>query len=144
MGWQAEQVFQSFNLTSAQQAEFDAVITKLDSYFVPKWNIIYQRTKFYQRSQMPGESVEACLRCLHERAESCDFVEKEEENIRDRIIAGMYDKELSLKLKLEQMSTLTLSKTVEMTRMREMLKTQVVPEVSHVTSQKHFSRCKLF
>ena len=95
MGRQAEQVLKSFNLTSAQQAEFDTVITKLDSYFVPKRNIICQRTKFYQRSQMPGESVEALLRCLHELAESCDFGEKEEENIRDRIIAGMSDKELS-------------------------------------------------
>ena len=144
MGWQAEQVFKSFNPTSAQQAEFDTVITKLDSYFVPKQNIIYQRTKFYQRSQMPGESVEAFLRCLHELAESCDFGEKEEENIPDRIIAGMSDKELSLKLQLKQLSTLTLSKTVEMARMHELVKTQVAPEVSHVTSQKHFSRGKPF
>ena len=93
---------------------------------------------------MPGESVEAFLRCLHELAESCDFGEKEEENIRDRIIAGMSDKELSLKLQLEQLSTLTLSKTVEMARMRELVKTQVAPEVSHVTSQKHFLRGKPF
>ena len=93
---------------------------------------------------MPGQSVEAFLRCLHELAESCDFGEKEEENIRDRIIAGMSDKELSLKLQLEQLSTLTLSKTVEIARMRELVKTQVASEVSHVTSQKHFSRGKPF
>ena len=65
-----------------------------------------------------------CFVCnLHELAANCRFEECETENIRDRLISGMSDKEMSLKLQLEQ-DDLTLIKAVEMARHKEMVKAQ--------------------
>ena len=61
---------------------------------------IHERALFYQRSQQPGESVEAFVRSLHELAAHCRFEEKESEHVRDRLISGMLDKDMSLKLQL--------------------------------------------
>ena len=155
MGRQAEQIYKTFNFDvndsansspsgelaqalaapSDMRNDFEFVIKQYDNYFVPQRNVIYQRTKFHQRAQLPGESTEAYIRNLRELAEFCNFKDKEDENIRDRFIAGITDKELSLKLQLEQ-DNLTLVKAVEMARMREMVKTQLTPEVNHVKFQR--------
>ena len=62
------------------------------------------------------------IRSLHELAENCDFGNKAEQ-IRDRVVIGIRDKELSEKLQL--LPDLTLDKACEMTRNSELVKTQV-------------------
>ena len=110
MGRQAENIFKSFRFESPEPSDidpvavepkdnFDIVLEKFDQYFVPKRNTIPERTLFYQRSQQPGESVEAFVRNLRELAAHCRF-EEENEHIRDRLISGMLDKEMSQKLQL--------------------------------------------
>ncbi|XP_030213431.1 uncharacterized protein LOC115544562 [Gadus morhua] len=69
---------------------------------------------FHRRSQLQGESVEAFVRHLYELAEYCDFGIAKDEHIRDRIVVGILDSELSQKLQLE--SDLTLEKAISMTR----------------------------
>ena len=132
MGRQAENIFKSFTFdpppapTDADpnpldpKDNYDVVLKKHDAYFVPKRNTIYERAKFYQRTQEPGESIECFVCKLHELAANCRFEERETENIRDRLISGMSDKEMSLKLQLEQ-DDLTLVKAVEMARHKEMV-----------------------
>lgn len=68
---------------------------KLDNYFMPKVNVIHERVRFYQRVQKQGESVEELIRSLHELAETCAFGEAKSKNIRDRLVIGVLDKELS-------------------------------------------------
>ena len=143
MGRQAENIFKSFTFdpppdpTDANpnpldpKDNYDVVLKKYDAYFVPKRNTIYERAKFYQRTQEPGESIECFVRNLHELAANCRFEERETENIRDRLISGMSDKEMSLKLQLEQ-DDLTLVKAVEMARHKEMVKAQNETKVDAV------------
>ena len=143
MGRQAENIFKSFTFdpppapTDADpnpldpKDNYDVVLKKYDAYFVPKRNTIYERAKFYQRTQEPGESIECFVRNLHELAANCRFEERETENIRDRLISGMSDKEMSLKLQLEQ-DDLTLVKAVEMARHKEMVKAQNETKVDAV------------
>ena len=71
------------------------------------------------------------MRNLHELAANCRFEERETENIRDRLLNGMSDKEMSLKLQLEQ-DDLTLVKAVEMARHKEMVKAQNETKVDAV------------
>uniref|UniRef100_A0AAV2MD64 Uncharacterized protein n=1 Tax=Knipowitschia caucasica TaxID=637954 RepID=A0AAV2MD64_KNICA len=82
---------------------------KKTEHFVPKRNVIHDRACFYKRVQKPGESVEA-------------FVPREE-HIRDRIVVGIMDKELSRKLQL--MSDLTLTLTIQNVRQSEEVAAQV-------------------
>lgn len=132
MGRQAEHIFKSFKFGPTPAAtddnphpvnpkdDFETVMKMFDDYFVPRKNTIHERTKFYQRSQQTGESVESFVRSLHELAAHCNFGEKEDEHIRDRLIAGMSDKELSRDLQMEQ-ENLTLAKAVDTARYKELV-----------------------
>ena len=142
MGRQAENIFKSFRFESPEPSDidpvavepkdnFDIVLEKFDQYFVPKRNTIHERTLFYQRSQQPGESVEAFVRNLRELAAHCRF-EEENEHIRDRLISGMLDKDMSQKLQLEQ-DDLSLEKAVDSARHCELVKSQNESKVNFVT-----------
>ena len=132
MGRQAEHIYKSFKFDPVPAAtaavphpvdpkdDFKTVLQKFDDYFVPRKNTIHERTKFYHRTQQEGESVECFVRNLHELAEHCSFAEKEDEHIRDRLIAGMLDKVLSRDLQMEQ-ETLTLQKAVDTARHKELV-----------------------
>ena len=72
--------------------------------------------------QNSGETVEGFIRSLHELAENCDFGNKSEQ-IRDRVVIGIRDKELSEKLQL--LPDLTLDKACEIARNSELVKSQV-------------------
>ena len=62
------------------------------------------------------------MRHLYELAEYCDFGIAKDEHIRDRIVIGILDSEVSQKLQLE--SDLTLEKAISMTRQFDLIKTQ--------------------
>ena len=68
--------------------------------------------------------MEAFVRSLHELAAHCRFEEKESEHVRDRLISGMLDKDMSLKLQLEQ-DNLTLEKAMDSARHCELVKARM-------------------
>ena len=101
-------------------------------------NTIHERTRFYQRVQQKGESVEHFVRNLHDIAAHCNFGEKEQEHIRDRLIAGMSDKELSRDLQMEQ-DAMTLSTAVDRARHKELVMataTEPATEVNTISKGK--------
>ena len=153
MGAEAEKVFLSFGLSTtpavlapaaaegqpevpAEADNFDIVLQKFDDYFIPKRNIIYERAKFHQRVQHVGESAQSFYRSLTELADTCDFVNKDEE-IWDRLVIGILDKEISVEL--QSKADLTLKHAVDRIRSSEMLKGQnkvdTVPRVDQVSGQ---------
>ena len=150
MGREAEKIYSSFQLattvpgpaTDADAAaaaaaaaavpdadNFDLVMKRFDAYFIPKHNIIHERAKFHLRVQQAGENGESFYRSL---MELCDFKDKNEE-IRDRLVIGILDKELLLELQLK--ADLTLENCVDRVRNSEMVKRQneVVKGVDHVS-----------
>ena len=68
-----------------------------------------------------GRSVEEYIRHLYELSEYANF-EDRESSIRDRLILGLLDQELSEKLQLE--SELTLAKATQIARQSELVKQQ--------------------
>ena len=66
-----------------------------------------------------GRSVEEYIRHLYELSEYANF-EDRESSIRDRLILGLLDQELSEKLQLE--SELTLAKATQTARPSELVK----------------------
>ena len=73
----------------------------------------------YQKSQLSGESDELYIRSLHDLARYCNFGEHQSDNVRDRLIVGMTNKELPQKLRMEQ-DDLTLEKTAGKARNLEL------------------------
>ncbi|XP_041638494.1 ral GTPase-activating protein subunit beta-like [Cheilinus undulatus] len=123
MGKGAEPIFSTFTLTEEDNEDYNgAVIKMFDEHFVPKRNIIHERACFHRRSQRQGESVEPFMRHLYELAEHCEFGAAKEKQIRDRIVIGITDNDVSQKLQLEP--DLTLEKAVSIARQSELIKVQ--------------------
>lgn len=57
---------------------------------------MYVRAQFNQRTQKDEESVDDFITDLHNLAKKCEFDPLEDELIRDRIVAGMNNTELSI------------------------------------------------
>jgi len=77
MGTEAEQVFESFIFTNdGDNEKFDPVITvmaKFDAHFVPKTNVIHERSTFNKCVQQAGETVESFVRRLFELSTNCNY-----------------------------------------------------------------------
>jgi len=124
MGSEAENIFKSFTFTEEAHANnYKIVLEKFDGYFFPKRNVIHERAVFHQRVQRPGELAETFIRALYDLSEHCEFGQCRDENIRDRIVVGIQDKEQSRKLQL--MSDLTLAQTIQSVRQSETVNMQV-------------------
>ena len=111
MGDEAEKVYKGFKFAAeADKNDYDKVLQKFDDHFNPKKYVIHQRVCFYQRVQNAGETAEAFIRDLYSLAEKCDFGTSRDDNIRDKIVVGILDKEVSQKLQMEDKLTLEIAK----------------------------------
>lgn len=122
MGEKAEDIFTSFNLSVADQVKYDVVIKRFTDHFIVKRNTIFERAQFNQRIQREGESVNDFITALYSLAEHCEYGTLHDELVRDKIVVGIRDKNLSEKLQLD--SELTLSKAIEKVRLSESVKKQ--------------------
>ena len=125
---ETEHVYKSFTLAEGDEKKFDVILDKFDEHFVPKRNVIHERARFYQRNQRQGETVEWFVRSLYEIAEHCDFTTSRVQQIRDRIVAGILDKNVSQKLQLR--ADLTLEAAIQIARQSEMVKSQITDQSS--------------
>ena len=55
MGYQAEDILMSFRLLEADGKKYGVVKEKFKSHFIKCHNKIYERARFNQRKQLPGE-----------------------------------------------------------------------------------------
>ncbi|GBM57176.1 hypothetical protein AVEN_55066-1 [Araneus ventricosus] len=122
MGDQAEDIFSSFDLSETEQDHFDIVLKKFNDHFVVKKNTIFERTQFNKRVKLDGESVNTFITALYTLAEYCEYGVLHDELIRDRIVVGIYNKNLSEKLQLD--ADFTLTKVIESVRLSEVVKEQ--------------------
>ncbi|GFR95789.1 Pol polyprotein [Elysia marginata] len=134
MGKEADKIFTQFldiedGVTTDKHGEaenkFNKVLKLFDDYFVPKRNVIYERAKFHCTIQKPTQKVESFVIELHQFAEHCLFqsTSVRDESMRDQLVFGLKDKELTRKLQLE--SDLPLQKAVDMARNFETIDSQV-------------------
>ena len=122
MGDTADDILHSFQLSQDDSKKYDVVKAKFESHFVQKQNVIYERAKFNLRKQEEGETVDLFITALYGLAEHSDYGNLHDQLIRDRIVVGIRDANLSKKLQLD--SLLTLSKAVQQARKVEAIKQQ--------------------
>ena len=77
---------------------------------------------FYSRSQQADETIESYVRKLYELSENAQFHDREE-SIRDRLVLGIRDRELSEKLQLQ--ADLTVDQAIQQARQSELVKQQL-------------------
>ncbi|UYV69722.1 hypothetical protein LAZ67_7000457 [Cordylochernes scorpioides] len=122
MGDNADDILLSCKIASDQLENYDKVIECFESHFIPRRNIIYERTRFNQRCQQEGEKVNEFITALHSLAEHCNFEMLHDELIRDRIVVGVRDRALSERMQLD--TDLTLVKATLMAKQLESVKEQ--------------------
>ena len=122
MGPKADDVFQSFRLSKADGKKYKTVKDKFDNYFIVCRNTIHKCAKFNRQQQGETESVDEFITDLYTLAKYCQYGELQDELIRDRIVVGIQDAQLSEKMQMEP--ELTLERAVTLARQSECVKTQ--------------------
>ena len=100
-----------------EESTFDVILKTLKQYYKPKPVLIYERYKFYSRSQKSGESVNDFVVALKALAHTCDFGTTLSEMLRDRFVMGLFSDKIQQVLLAE--SDLTFDKAVSMATARE-------------------------
>jgi hypothetical protein len=90
--------------------------------FIVRRYVIFERAKFNKRKQEDSENVENFVTSLYTLLEHCGYNDLREEMIRDRIVVGIKDANLSVKMQLDP--DLTLKKATNMARQSESVRKQ--------------------
>ena len=122
MGDEADDILCSMGLSEEDKKNYDTVKTKFEAHFIKRRNSIFERAKFNQRRQEEGESADSFITSLYCLAEHCAYGTLHDEMIRDRIVVGLLDANLSMKLQMDP--ELTLDKAVTLARQSEAIKQQ--------------------
>ena len=73
-----------------EKGRIDKVLELWNNYCVGKTNTIYERYKFNNRSQEPGETIDAYATAVRTLADTCSFGNLKEEMIRGRLVCGIF------------------------------------------------------
>lgn len=117
------------------KGRIDKVLELWNNYCVGKTNTIYERYKFNNRVQEPGETIDAFASAVRKLAELCSFGALKEEMIRDRLVCGILDN--GLRKKLLQEADLTLEKCMNYCKAAEAANSQLKEISSHGAEAVH-------
>lgn len=90
---------------------YDELITAMKTHLHPKPLTIAERFKFHQRNQKEGETIAQYLAELRKLTQHCDFGDKLDETLRDRLVCGMLSGQTQKRLLAEK--DLTLQRATE-------------------------------
>ena len=110
MGEEADDVLSSTNITEEERRVYATVMGKFEGFFKVRKNVIFERARFNRRNQLDGETSEKYITELYRQIDSCEYGDMKEELLRDRLVVGILDHELSEKLQLEADLTLEAAK----------------------------------
>ena len=97
MGGQVEDPLSSFALKDAGMKKDATVLDKFNFHFVGKKKITLVRARFNLRTKGEGESVDDYILDLYRSADRCEHCRKKDEGIRDRLVVGVADRQVSEK-----------------------------------------------
>ena len=92
-------------------------MAKFEAYCNPRKNVTWERHLFNNRSQLPGEPIDHFMIDLRTKAKTCEFGERTDSLIRDRIDEGVLDDRTRSRLLRE--SSLTLQSALDICRSSE-------------------------
>ena len=122
LGSQAEDILPIFGLTEDEMKVYKTVKDKFNKHFKVRKNVIFERARFNRRVQQEGETIESFITDLYALIETCEYGELHEDFLRDRIVVGIRDTNLSESLQMDD--KLTLKTTLEKVRSKELIKKQ--------------------
>lgn len=119
MGPECRHVYKhNLQLTEAERGDVTNILDKLEEYFKPAKNVIYERYVFGCCKQEDGESTDNFLTRLREKAATCDYGALRDELIRDKVVLGITNEATRRRLLREK--GLTLTTAIEICRAAEL------------------------
>jgi hypothetical protein len=115
-GDRVEDVFNSFTLSDTDAGKFNTVLAKFDAHFIVRRNTIFERAQFNRRHQQPGESASTFITAVFKLAETCKYGDLRDQLIRDRLVVGIADIQLSERLQLDDKLTLEIAAMLRVDR----------------------------
>ena len=95
----ATKAFDGFELGETQDDSKTDVLAKFDEYCEPRTQVIYERYRFNNRNQEPGESIASYLTELRTIAKNCQHESiTPDEILRDRSVLGIRDDKMRERL----------------------------------------------
>lgn len=139
-GKQANKIFKSLKfLEGEKDTDYDLLVKKFTGYFIPKRNIIHERSLFQERGQGKDESVEEFVRDVQSRVQHCNYHDPDDQ-VRDRFVIGLQDS--TVKQKLQLIEDLTLEKAVIIARQQLAQQQSQHQEVNEARAQTSKGRGK--
>jgi len=92
MGKECRQILSRLELSDAEKKKPDKILEKLEEYFAPTRNVLYERYLFHSAQQQQNETVDQYIIRLRHLAENCKFGALHDEMLRDRLVLGCRDK----------------------------------------------------
>ena len=105
-------------LTEENRRVPEEIIMELRNYFIPRWNVLYERF-IYSTSQQPGKTIDQFVMRLHQLSKSCKFGTLQDQLAWDRIVIGTTD-EAGRQCPLQECPVPDLNHTVNRLRATEM------------------------
>lgn len=99
---EADDVLRGLRLSDADQRQYTKERDGIQSFFVVKKNVVYERARYNMRKQEANETVDAFVTALYALAEHCSYGTLHDELIRDRILVGLADTRLSECMQMEK------------------------------------------
>ena len=131
LGPEGQRIFYSLPLLGDTSDDvYTKAIKTLDKYFKPKVNVVAERYRFRQRSQLPNEPVDNYMCALRELSITCEFGSFCDEMLRDQLVEKTNFHRIRERLLLE--TDLKLDKAIEIARQVE----QAVKEAKSMETYK--------
>ena len=92
MGRECRQILSRLELTDEDKKKSNKILEKLEEYFAPTRNILYERYLFHSAQQQQNETIDQYMIRLRHLAECCTFGALNDEMLRDRLVLGCRDK----------------------------------------------------
>ena len=92
MGKECRQILSRLELSNADKKRPNKILEKLEEYFAPTRNVLYERYLFHAAQQQCNETVDQFMIRLRHLAETCKFGALHDEMLRDRLVLGCRDK----------------------------------------------------
>lgn len=111
------EIYNTFHLSEEESIDPDTILQKFQDYCEPRRNVVYERYLFFNRSQQPGEKVDAFVTDLKKLSMSCEFGELTNSLVRDRLVCGIQSPQL--KQRMLRDNALTLEKAISLSHAEE-------------------------
>lgn len=98
IGDDAYTVYESLGIREADRQNYNVVVKAMEDFCQQRKNTVYERYAFYERKQKDGEPFNTFFMDIKRLVRTCDFGDRENEMLRDRIVMGIAEKRLQTKL----------------------------------------------